>query len=281
MQARQNRDKEGPMGNANQSWAVTCSVLTFILTFTVVVMHFFSISSVYIVGTKIEGILCVFLFALWVSTVTIVSDSRNGLAVDEEGTVSNANLYYFSWAGFVCSVTLSVSFLKSVLDVDIPGEIRTRSARLNLWSSLLATSIVVSGSSGTILSAYCGAGESAPSGTSFCSRTIFGIVLGVITAIMSFYVVGIKIATSKAPFLVEAVFSLISFILYIFGVGAITSSYGPGAPLGNLYYFTWLSFFISFMLTASCYEDYQAAKNATAQQNQAGEMRNEMSVEGF
>lgn len=238
-------------------------------------MHFSPISSVYIVGTKVEGVLCVFLFALWVSIVTIVSDSRNGLAVDDEGTVANANLYYFSWAGFVCSITLSVSYLKSAFDVDIPGEIRTRSARLNLWSGLLATSIVVAGSSSTIFSATC----SELKGSAFCSRTVFAIVLGVLTAVMSLYVVGVKIATSKAPFMVEAVFSFISFILYVFGVGFITSSFGPGAPLGNLYYFTWLSFFLSFMLAASCFEDYQTARNVTAQQSQGVDGLDDIQVE--
>jgi len=276
--ARQNKDIDGAIGNVNQDWAVICSVITFVLTLIVVLMHLNSMAAVYVVGTKIEGILCIFLFALWVSIVSIASDSRNGLAVDEEGTVQNANLYYFSWAGFVCSVTLSVSYLKAVLDVDIPGEIRTRSARLNLWSSLLATSIVVSGSSGTILSADC---RSEDSDKSFCSRTIFGIVLGVVTALMSFYVVGLKIATSKAPFMVEVLFSNASFLMYIFGVGFLTSSYGPGSPLGNLYYFTWLSFFVSFMLCASCVEDYQTARNVTAQQNQVVQMRNASDLENL
>ena len=272
------KDQEGARGNSNQTWAVACSTITFIITLAVVLTHLNAISSLYVVGTKIEGGLCVFLFALWVSIVTIVSDSRNGLAVDEQGTVANANLYYFSWAGFVCSITLGVSYLKSAFDVDIPGEIRTRSARLNLWSCLLATSIVVTGSSATIHNAYCvgGLGEAA-----FCSRTTFGIVLGIMTAMMALYVVGVKIASSKAPFMVEALFSLFSFIMFIFGVGFLTSSYGPGAPLGNLYYFTWLSFFVSFLLTASCFEDYQMARNATSQQNMGVGDGNDVPVEAF
>lgn len=278
--SRLNRDTEGARGNANQTWAVTCSIITFILTLLVVMMHLSPISSIYIVGTKIEGVLCVFLFALWVSIVTIVSDSRNGLAVDDQGTVENANLYYFSWAGFVCSVTLSVSFLKAVFEIDIPGEIRTRSARLNLWSGLLATSIVVSGSSGNIFSSFC-RGDQAES-AAYCHRTSFGIALGIITAVMALYVVGVKIMTTRAPFMVEAVFSLLSFLLYIFGVAFITSSFGPGSPLGNLYYFTWLSFFLSFGLVASCYEDYQNAKNITAQQNlELVEPAHDIQIEGL
>ena len=36
-----------------------------------------------------------------------------------------------------------------------------------------------------------------------------------------------------------------------------------GAPLGNLYYFTWASFLASFMIMASCFEDYNAAADVT------------------
>ena len=46
------------------------------------------------------------------------------------------------------------------------------------------------------------------------------------------------------------------------GVGVITSQNGPGAELGNLYYFTWAAFLTSFMLLASCVEDYNAASRA-------------------
>lgn len=254
---------ESHIGRINQKWAVACSAITFALTFIVVLMHWSAFFAPHIVGTQVEGFLCVILFAFWVSVVTIVSDSRNGLAVDQEGTVSNANLYYFSWAGFVCSITLLVSYLRSAFNVDLPGEIRTRSARLNLWSGILATSIVVVGSSATIFDSRCGLMV----GGTFCNRTLFGIILGGMSTFMSLYIVGMKIATSKAPFLVEAIFSIVLFIMYIFGVALLTSSYGPGAPLGNLYYFTWISFLLSFMLLANCHEDYQAAKIISAQQD--------------
>lgn len=266
---------ESHIGRVNQQWAVVCSAVTFILTFLVVITHFSESFAPRFIGTQIEGLLCVTLFAFWVSVVTIVSDSRNGLAVDHEGAVSNANLYYFSWAGFICSITLLVSYLRAIFNVDLPGEIRTRSARLNLWSGMLATSIVVVGSSSTVFDAICGMKTS---GT-FCGRTVFGIVLGAISTLMSLYVVGMKIATSKAPFWVEAVLSTILFILYIFGVAFLTSSYGPGAPLGNLYYFTWLSFFLSFMLVASCHEDYQTAKTMSAHHSNTDIDQNEVNVD--
>jgi len=265
---------ESHIGRINQQWAVACSGITFSLTLIVVAMHWSTFFAPHIVGTQVEGFLCVILFAFWVSVVTIVSDSRNGLAVDQEGTVSNANLYYFSWAGFICSITLLVSYLRSAFNVDLPGEIRTRSARLNLWSGILATSIIVVGSSATIFDSVCGL----RTGDSYCNITLFGVVLGATSTFMSLYIVGMKIATARAPFLVEAIFSVVLFFLYIVGVALLTSAVGPGAPLGNLYYFTWISFFLSFMLLASCHEDYQAAKTISAQRDMTPD-QNDVSVE--
>ena len=37
---------------------------------------------------------------------------------------------------------------------------------------------------------------------------------------------------------------------------------GPGAELGNLYYFTWASFLTSFMVLASLVGDYNAASSS-------------------
>ena len=38
---------------------------------------------------------------------------------------------------------------------------------------------------------------------------------------------------------------------------------GPGAELGNLYYFTWASFLTAFMLLANCVEDYNTVSTNT------------------
>lgn len=45
---------------------------------------------------------------------------------------------------------------------------------------------------------------------------------------------------------------------FAFGVSIVTSDEGPGGPLGNLYYFSWISFISSFLLGSSCYEDFQS-----------------------
>lgn len=239
-------------------------------------MHFNAVTSLFIVGTKLEGCLCVLLAAFWAGTVAVVADARHGLAVNEKGAVSNGNLYYFSWAGFICSVTLLTSYLRSAFQIDVAGEIRSRSARLTTWSAHMACSLIVMGASANIFQNDC---IEANVGYVFCRRTKLGIGLGAVGTVLALIIVAMKIATAKSPFLVEATFSFILVVAYAFGVAYITSEQGPGSPLGNLYYFTWGAFLSSFMLIASCYEDYNAAKNITSSTTEGGDTEAEVEVE--
>lgn len=256
---KDNKENNGE-STSSERWSVACSAITFSITAIVVMMHMNPVSSLLIVGTKVEGALCVMLTAFWIATVSVVTDSRRGLAVDKDGAVDNGNVYYFSWAGFVCSITLLVSFLRDAFGVDIAGEIRTRSARLTGWAAHLACSLVVMGSSANYFDNSCGGNEY---DEKKCGRAVYGIVLGAIATLFAVGIVSMKIATSKAPFLAEAFLSLVLVVMYGFGVAFITSQEGPGAPLGNLYYFSWLGFLSSFILLASCFEDYNAARAMT------------------
>lgn len=247
------------------NWAITCAAITFTVTTIVNLMHLHPVSSIFIVGTKIEGGLCVLLTIFWVALVAVVTDARQGLAVDEVGAVDNGNLYYFSWAGFICSIMLLTSYLEHAFGINLSGELRNRSPRLTLWSAHLATAIVVMGSSSNFYDGACGIGKSTK-----CSRAIYGIVYGALATLGAVAIVGLKIATTKAPFLVEVLISFILLVLCGVGVGVITSQNGPGAELGNLYYFTWAAFLTSFMLLASCVEDYNQASSGEGEDVESG-----------
>jgi hypothetical protein len=213
-----------------------------------------------VVGTRIEGVIILVLTAFWAATVSIVSDTRNGLAVDAQtGSVTNGNLYYFSWAGFVCSVMLIVSYLRGVFGVDLAGEIKNRSARLTQWSALLAAQLIVLGASANIFDSDC---SPLANTEAFCRRTTFGIAVGAIGTAFSLAVVAMKIATSSASFMGEAIVAAILTILNGFAVGYITSTAGPGSALGNLYYFSWISLIVSAMLVASCFETYRGGPSS-------------------
>lgn len=253
------RNHENATVMSNQKYAVASTITSLIIIVAVVMMHLSSVSSLFIVNTKLEGFVCLVLLGLHSATVAVVSDPNNGLAVDEKGAVMNGNLYYFSWGGFIMSIIITVSFLRSVYHVDVAGEMRARSARLTYWAGLLAASLVVMGASANVFDADCNV-EPRYQTEKFCNRTAFGIAVGTLGTVASLLVVGLKIATATAPFKLEALLSVLIFVVDAFGVAYITSSYGPGAPLGNLYYFTWGSFVASFFLSSSCFEEYTGAK---------------------
>jgi hypothetical protein len=242
--------------DSNAKWAVTCSAITFCVTGIVVLLHLSPTLSGYIVNTRTEGALSLILAAFWAATVSVVSNASTGLAVNSEldNTIVNGNLYYFSWAGFVTSIMLCVAYLRGVFGVDLAGEIKNRAARLTLWSALLACQLVVMGASANVFDKNC---ASQVESGAYCKRTKYGIALGAIGTMFALAVVGMKMITSIAPFVVEGILALCLCIMNAFGVAFITSAKGPGSPIGNLYYFTWLSFLCNFMLVASVYEDYR------------------------
>lgn len=241
--------------DSNAKWAVTCSAITFAVTGVVVLLHLSPVLSGYIVNTRAEGAISLILAAFWAATVSVVSNASTGLAVNSEldNTIVNGNLYYFSWAGFVTSIMLCVAYLRAVFGVDLAGEIKNRAARLTLWSGLLACQLVVMGASANVFDKSC---SSQVESETFCKRTKYGIALGAIGTIFALGVVGMKMITSIAPFVVEGVLAIFLCIMNGFGVAFLTSAQGPGSPIGNLYYFSWLSFLCNFMLVASVYEDY-------------------------
>jgi hypothetical protein len=137
--------------------------------------------------------------------------------------------------------------------VDLAGEVKNRAARLTLWGGFLACQLVVMGASANIFDKDCANFDSS---SAYCKRTKFGIGLGAVGTLLALFVVAMKMLTSIAPFVVEGVLALILCIMNGFGVAFLTSAQGPGSPIGNLYYFAWLSWFSSFMLLASVYDDY-------------------------
>jgi hypothetical protein len=236
------------------------------VTALIVGAHLFPVASTLVVGTKLEGIVIIVLTAFWAATVSIVTNASNGLGVSEDASnqVLNGNLYYFSWAGFVTAIILLVKFLRSAFGVDLVGEVRNRAARLTLWAAMLASAMVVMGSSARVLNEDCSAANDTNFTDTYCKRTKFALSLGVIGLILSMVVVGMKMLTSTAPFMVEFAISIVLAIMNAFGVAYITSAKGPGSAIGNLYYFSWISFLTAAFLAAECFNQFTGRAGTAA-----------------
>lgn len=96
---------------------------------------------------------------------------------------------------------------------------------------MLATALVVMGSSADIFDSRCPIIETAV----FCRRTKFAISLGAIGTFISLIVVALKLLTSTNQAFIEGLLALFLAVLNGFGVAFITSAKGPGSAIGNLY----------------------------------------------
>ena len=244
--------------------------MAFLLSMIVVVLHTKPVISSVVIGTKVEGFAILALLALWSAVAAIVSDTRHGLATDPSGAISNGNLYYFSWIGFGCGVSLLVSYLRSTFGLDIPGELRSRAQRLQHWVLLGVLGLVQMGSSARLFDNHCaanGLGEEEMGSVKFCHRCKLGIVLGIFSVIFSIAISGAKLGisgnarTNRLLYSAEIMTSGLLAGGQACGVAWLTSDEGPGAPIGNLFYSTWATLVVAIILISSCVENWSEARS--------------------
>jgi hypothetical protein len=176
----------------------------------------------------------------------------------------SANLYYFSWAGFITSIVLFVSYLRSVFGVDVVGAVKNRATRLSWWAGMLATAVVVMGSAARSLKDDCGQSNTeADFSESYCRKTKFAVSVGAVGVVFSIVVVGMKFLTTTAPFMAEFAVACMLAVLNAFGVAYTTSADGPGSGIGNLYYFSWGSLMCAAVLAAECFNEFLSGGSET------------------
>ncbi len=225
-----------------------------------------------IIGTKIEGVTIFILLALWSALVGIVSDTRHGLATDSSGSISNGNVYYFSWAGLFVGVALMSSYVRSVWGIDLTEELRTRARRLQYWVWLGVAGSIQMGSSARLFDNHCGynsagLGIEEIGSAKFCRRCQLGVTVGIISAVASMAMLGMKIGIAgrgKAlwQYTTEMIVSCSLVLSQAVGVALLTSQEGPGAPLNNIFYSSWAALIVGLVLSASCVEDWSAASGS-------------------
>jgi hypothetical protein len=174
--------------------------------------------------------------------------------------VINANLYFFSWVAFCCSIYLSGSLIQETMNV-LLTHIAAKAAR---WYGLVASTLVVLGSS---VRTYRAASCKDPSSDNidattgeYCRRAKLAISLGVIgfitASVMTYLVQQKKQLTTFSDISINTVF----LILWCFGVSYITFGASPGSTIGNLYFSTWISFVIAVFSFAVSFREFVTAR---------------------
>jgi hypothetical protein len=217
------------------------------------------------IGTRIEGLIIVALVIFSTILVSTITSPERGLAVDKDGAIYSGNMYYFGWAGFINGVVVASSFIESVYGINVRNSMRSNSTSFTYWVALLAAMLVEMGTSSDIYNRNCDVQDKPQP---FCQRTVLAISIGTIGVLLSLVIVAMKMVCGAAPFLLEAGTASFLFAMCVMELAYVTDAQGPGAALGNLYYFSWLSFLLTFMVGKACYEEYVEAQEIVEQQQQ-------------
>lgn len=197
-------------------------------------------------GTFVELLASGFNFIMWCFAIGFLT-SRNTAYYGGSG-IRNANVYYFTWGTFIAVIMTLFEVTKHIFN---PSDFKH--SRVGTWSLLTTASIIVMVSS---VDAYVATDCNLFRGKSaFCARSVFGISLGCISAFLGgLTMLGFLFGPedSNGILQIEAILSFLFTISWAFGVAYITGANGPGIMIGNLYYFTWISFFSALVIFLDC-----------------------------
>ena len=181
-----------------------------------------------------EGGLAVLLLIFWVCALPFILR----YAINGRG-VQDTSLYVFSWVSFMC-----VLFV--VQDLFI------KRAKVAKWFGLAVVAVVLVFSA---YSRYYSRECLYSSGEPLCKRLAYGISLGAITIPLS-VCRGLSSMCSVLTTKAEASAAILALILHIFGVIFLTlGNNAPANYVGNMFFSTWISFFLSALLTRQCLAD--------------------------
>jgi hypothetical protein len=232
-------------------------MLSIVLSIIMIASHSHPSLQSIIGTTKVEGPITLVILIFSIILVAIITGPGHGLAVDEDGSIAYGNQYYFSWIALGNAIIISDKFALKAWGIRIAtSSLWTSTTRsLKFWVGIAFTSLVVMGSSSEYYGRNCHGDDDDQ--TSFCSRCKFGIASGIIGVLAAGGIVATKVVRGvMTPFLVELGVAAVLIILYGFEVAFVTDNKGPGAPLGNLYYFSWTSFLLTIAILNACHKDY-------------------------
>jgi hypothetical protein len=205
------------------------------------------------------GLLSIFSFGLWVSDLVLTMHSEDSWAVNGIGEIKMANLYYFSWAAILTAGLQMMSYVKSFL------RIKKTDYMSVVWIAICKVCFVILGASLHIwhtIADNCDFDELTSGAVTFCSRTVMAMTVALTGMLVGGLVVLGRLLVLLCPTCqcrriqahVEMLISMFLVLLFGATVALITGIGGPGQSVGDLYYSTWLAFFVSIGIFVSCYD---------------------------
>jgi hypothetical protein len=181
---------------------------------------------------------------------------ENDIATTRGGSISNANLYCFAWAGFFAAVIAFGSYMK------VAGYSKDyRGARNKSFFPALAAASFINMVAAIHLYRDRKCDESEPvfdeifeDYSAYCNRTEFafslGVISGCITALWAYF-------GSRFPVIYDSFFSFLMLTAWIFGLVYITfgGNKAPGNIVGNMLFFTLGAVFIAISMAISGFQN--------------------------
>mmetsp|Transcript_66567 Transcript_66567/g.74571 ORF Transcript_66567/g.74571 Transcript_66567/m.74571 type:complete len:669 (-) Transcript_66567:176-2182(-) len=178
---------------------------------------------------------------LAVSVLIDISFTSVPLVVDsyEDNRITNPNYCFFTFGGLFIVVYLVSSWFKQYVLLDENALTSTQ------WMFLASSNFLVMVSGFSMHRKEC-------KNTATCSQIVFGIVLGLISGIMS----SVIIPWRSAPLKCQAEIALILLVTWTFAIVILTFNGGPAVTINPMYFGIYLSFFLSLnILTTANYAD--------------------------
>lgn len=98
----------GEMVTRADKWSAAVMIITMALAFIACCAHHF-FAEHFVDKMWVEGSFSLVVLGLWAAGMAAIMSPNNGQAVDAEGGILNANLYFFAWASLAAAVWIFCS----------------------------------------------------------------------------------------------------------------------------------------------------------------------------
>ena len=227
------------------------------------------------------GVLSVVTFGICMASLVLTMHSESSWAVDKIGDIEIANLYYFTWASIIIAGLQMASYMNSFFGKSQKDYVTV------VWLAICKVCFVLLGAGYHVwhtISDTCTVENIHLYTVTFCSKTLFAISISLIGMFVAGSVALTRILMTmfwptfsiKIRCYVEMIVSFIMMLLFGMAVVLITGIGGPGQSVGDMYYSTWLCFFVTIGLVLVCLEQIRQVDGgktvAVPQENEATEM---------
>ncbi|CAB9500716.1 expressed unknown protein [Seminavis robusta] len=243
-----------------EQWSLSMSAISMGLGFFAVMGHAVGPLRNKFASSMIELVMALICVVAWSSVLPMLTDPDDGLAVNHNFQMADANLYFASWGSFIVALVLLVGVGK-----ERGASVGKHDVFAQRWLWLIVSSLVVMGATSRMFGQVCAEDEKEDDQrgndklrflrkVDSCTELKVGIALSVVSAVIGLLmVILMRFTPARIPIQKLGAF-LCLCMMAIWGVmvSYMTFDGGPATSVGNLYFGVWISGILSLDLGV-CY----------------------------